>query len=191
MGLYKCKWNIGDVFAYKLTSDLSKERDLFGRYFLIQKVDERIWHPGHIVPIVYVKLTSDQNLPTTKEEYEQLEYVQTWNTRYENRFFPIDGRNLEKDILEKSKIKYEVDEFGFLPQYRITLLNTSKRAIPSSLVFIGNFTETIKPAKEFIPHSVHNISSVAWKQFGQTFETVMLERYCGYNLRELGIYSKA
>ena len=102
--IYKCQWKLGDVFAYQLESDLAKERGLYGRYFLLQKVDEGVWHPGHIVPIVYVKITNDNNLPSNVEEYNQLEYVQTWFTKYEDRFLPIDMRRPQKDIAEKSKI---------------------------------------------------------------------------------------
>lgn len=187
--VYKCQWKFGDVFAYQLESDLAKERGLYGRYFLIQKVDEGVWYPGHIVPIVYVKITGDTNLPSSVEEYNQLEYVQTWFTKYEERFWPIDMRRPQEDIAEKSKINYKVDEYGFLPQYRIMLLNTSKKVIPSKLIYVGNFANSIRPQNEFVPHSKDNIASVSWKQFDETFETKMIKRYCGHNLRELGIYA--
>ena len=159
-----------------------------GGYFLIQKVDERLWYPENIVPIVYIKITSDATLSTNIEEYNRLEYVQTWFTKYEERFFPIDMRRPQEDILEKSKLEYRVDEYGFLPQYRITLLNTSKKAIPKKLIYVGNFRNAAPPPKEFIPHSKENIVTVAWKQFDETFETKMIKRYYGHNLRELSVY---
>ncbi len=187
--VYKCQWKFGDVFAYQLESDLAKERGLYGRYFLIQKVDEVVWHPGHIVPIVYVKITSDTNLPSNVEEYNQLEYVQTWFTKYEERFLPIDIRCPQEDIAEKSKINYQVDEYGFLPQYRVKLLNISKKVIPKNLIYVGNFVNAFRPPKEFVPHSKENVVSVSWKQFDETFETKMIKRYCGHNLRELSIYT--
>lgn len=187
---YKCQWKFGDVFAYQLESDLAKEKGLYGRYFLIQKVDEGVWYPGHIVPIVYVKITSDTTLPSNVEEYDKLEYVQTWFTKYENRFLPIDMNRPQEDIAEKSKINYQVDEYGFLPQYRVELLNTSKRAIPSKLIYVGNFANAIRPQNEFIPHSKENIVTVSWKHFNETFETKMIKQYCGHNLRELSIYHK-
>lgn len=187
--LYVCQWKRGDVFAYRLESDLAKEKGLFGRYFLIQKVDECVWHPGHIVPIVYIKITSDTTLPANIEEYDRLEYVQTWFTKYEERFFPIDMSRPQEDIAQKSKIHYKTDEYGFLPQYRAILLNTSKRAIPKNLVFVGNYQGAKPPINEFIPHITSNIVSVAWKNAaGETFETKMIGRYCGHNLRELSIY---
>ena len=159
--LYRCPWNVGDVYAYRLTSALAKERGIAGRYFLIRKVDEDTWHPGHIIPIVYVKITKDESLPVTLEEYEQLEYVQTAITNYANRFCPIDGKRPEEDILEKSKLTYEVDEYGFLPQFRIELVSTSKKCVPQALLFLGNFTGATPPAKEFVPHTKANIRAVS------------------------------
>ncbi|MGI6745880.1 MAG: hypothetical protein ACOX45_07055 [Acutalibacteraceae bacterium] len=186
--LYKCEWNIGDVYAYQLESDMAKERGLYGRYFLIQKVDEGVWHPGHIVPIVYVKITSDTNLPSNVEEFNRLEYVQTWFAKYEERFLPVDMSRPQEDIAEKSKINYIIDDYGFLPQYRAKLLNTSKRVIPSKLLYLGNYTDAIRPKNEFIPHIKENIITVSWKNFDQTFETQMIKKYCEHNLRELSIY---
>lgn len=188
--IYKCQWKYGDVFAYRLESDLAKEKGLYGRYFLIQKVDEGEWYPGHIVPIVYVKITDDTNLPSNVEEYNKLEYIQTSFTEYEYRFCPVDMRRPQEDIAEKSKINYQVDEYGFLPQYRARLLNTSKRVIPQKLIYIGNFADVAQPQNEFIPHTKENIVSVAWKLFDETFETRMIKWYCGHNLREFSIYRR-
>lgn len=188
--IYKCQWKYGDVFAYRLESDLAKEKGLYGRYFLIQKVDEGEWYPGHIVPIIYVKITDDTNLPSNVEEYNKLEYVQTSFTEYEYRFCPVDMRRPQEDIAEKLKINYQVDEYGFLPQYRARLLNTSKRVIPQKLIYIGNFADVAQPQNEFIPHTKENIVSVAWKLFDETFETRMIKWYCGHNLRELSIYRR-
>ena len=188
--LYKCPWNIGDVYAYQLDSDLAKERGLYGRYFLIQKVDEANWWPGHIVPIVYVKITKDENLPSSIEEYNQLEYVQTSFTKFENRFWPINMSRPEEDIAEKMKIKYVVDEYGFLPEYRIILINTSKKVIPSKLQYFGKFENVRPPHNEYVPHVTSNIKAVSWKRSEETFESKIINCYCWYNRRELGIYRK-
>ena len=188
--LYHCEWNIGDVFAFRLESDLANEKGLLGRYFLVQKIDECIWHPGHVIPIVYVKITKDTNLPLNLEEYDQLEYVQTWYTKYEDRFLPIDMRRPQEDIAEKSKMNYELDEYGYLPQYRIKLLNISKKVIPSKLIYIGNFKGARHPQKEFVPHEKDCIIPVFWKKFNETFETEMIRKYYGHNLREYSIYQK-
>ena len=188
--LYKCEWQIGDVFAYRLESELAKEKGLYGKFFLIQKIDEGTWYPGHVVPIVYVKLTNDINLPTNECEYNQLEYVQTSFTKFENRFWPINGCCIQEDILRKSQINYVVDEYGYLPEYRITLLNTSKRVIPKNLIYLGCFQGATPPKNEFIPHTKINISTISWEKYGETFETRMIKTYCNHNLRELAIYKK-
>ena len=99
-------------------------------------------------------------------------------------------RRPQEDIAEKSKINYQVDEYGFLPQYRARLLNTSKRVIPQKLIYIGNFADVAQPQNEFIPHTKENIVSVAWKLFDETFETRMIKWYCGHNLREFSIYRR-
>ena len=187
--LYRCPWNIGDVFAYKLVSDLAKARGIAGRYFLIQKIDEYTWHPGHIVPIVYVKITKDENLPVTLAEYNQLEYIQTSFSKYEECFWPINGSRPEEDILEKSKLAYEVDEYGFLPEFRIKLVSTSKKSLPKDLFFLCNFTDASPPAKEFVPHAKININSMLWKSHNSTFETELIDAYYWHNQRELSIYN--
>lgn len=50
--LYQCKWKLGDVFAYRFTSDYSKEMGVAGEYVVFRKVTEATWWPGHIVPVV-------------------------------------------------------------------------------------------------------------------------------------------
>jgi hypothetical protein len=109
-------------------------------------------------------------------------------SKYEDRFYPIDMSRPQEDIAEKAKINYRTDEYGFLPEYRTTPLNTSKKVIPKNLIYVGNFANATHPQKEFIPHSKENVVSVSWKQFDETFETKMIKRYCGHNLRELSIY---
>lgn len=96
----------------------------------------------------------------------------------------------KEDVEEKSKLNYEMDEYGFLPQYRLRLLNTSKRVIPKKLIYVGNFPNAVRPRKEFIPHVKINIGTISWKQFDETFETEMIKHYCEHNLRELSIYRK-
>lgn len=186
--LYKCQWQVGDVYAYQLDSDLAKKRGFYGRYFLIQKVDEYTWYPGHIVPIVYVKITRDSTLPRSMDEYNQLEYVQTWFQKNEERLWPIDMNRLKEDIAEKSRMEYKTDEYGFLPEYRAILLNTSKKVIPNKLIYVGNFENATPPRNEFVPHTKDNIIDVAWKRFDETFESKMIKQYCYHNLRELSIY---
>ena len=188
--IYRCEWKYGDVYAYRMESELAKEKGLYGRYLLIQKIDEGTWYPGHVVPIVYAKITKDTSIPECIEEYNNSEYVQVGFSRYEERFWPIDMTRPQEDIAEKSQINYQVDEYGFLPQYRLMLVATSKRMIPTNLIYVGNYQSAILPQKEFIPHSKINILSVFWEKFGESFEDRIIKLFCGHNLRGLDIYKK-
>jgi hypothetical protein len=176
---YKCEWKVGDVYAYKLDSDYAREKGIYGRSFLFQKIDETIWYPEHIIPIVWIRITEGEMLPTNEKEFFELKYVQTSTTKYEDRFMPYDGSRYEEDIFEKSKIKYEVDDNGKLAGYRFMLINTSKRIIPKKLVYVGNFKTNQPPDKEFVPHSKHNINCFIWK----FFDELMIDVYCIYNMK--------
>ena len=187
---YKCPWKIGDVFAYRLESDAARDKGLYGRYLLIQKIDDYIWHPHHIVPIVYVKITKDSYLPKNIDEYNTLEYVQTGFSRYEERFWPIDGSRPLEDIAEKSLIKYEVDEYGLLPNFRFKLVAESKKDVPECLIYLDNYKYAVPPEKEFVPHDKINIHSVLWKNRDLTFESEIIKDYNLYNLRKSKIYNQ-
>ncbi len=184
--LYRCPWNIGDTFAYKPESDLAKEKGLYGRYLLIQKIDECDWYPEHIIPIVYIKITKDDKLPTNIEEYNQLEYVQTWFLKYEQRFFPLDFSRLAEDIAEKSKLTYEVDECGFLPLFRAKLICVPKKVIIPKLSFVGNFADAVRPNKEFVQHSKSSVVPF----FAKQFEERVLTSYFNMNCGEIEPYAK-
>ena len=73
--LYKCEWNVGDVFAYPLESEYAKEKRLFGKYLLLQKAFEYVWHPGHIVPIVRIRITEENTLPKSDTDINKSDYV--------------------------------------------------------------------------------------------------------------------
>ena len=61
--LYKCKWQLGDVFAYRFDSKYSKEMGVYGHYIIFRKVTEDSWWPGHIVPTVHVYKWIGDSLP--------------------------------------------------------------------------------------------------------------------------------
>lgn len=44
----------GDVFRINQISDLAKEKGLYGRHFLIQKVDEGVWHVHYIATDIHL-----------------------------------------------------------------------------------------------------------------------------------------
>ncbi len=190
--LYHCQWSLGDTFAYQLESDLAKEKGLFGRYLLIQKVDEYIWYPGHVVPVVRVKITADASLPHSEEEMNRLDYVQIASRRYDpfDQEFQVAAENLTKEEfwakMEEKRVSYSYDDFGFLPEYQLKLLSTSSRVIPKKLIMLGNFPGILPPPKEFVPRNKIELRAIAWKNLEKT----VLTSYCSFNLRQSPIYAR-
>lgn len=136
--LYKCQWKIGDVYAYKMNSEYAKERGFYGRYILFQKIRESKWWPGHIVPIVKVKVTDDEYLPTD-EEFYNLQYIK----------MSFEGKSI-----------YNGEK---LFNYGLKLLNTSKRIIPKDLKYIGNYKEYPSINNEYIITQEVSYPSSEWK----------------------------
>lgn len=50
--LFHCPWALGDVFAYRLAGERSKEAGFYGKYLVFRKISEEYWYPGHIIPVV-------------------------------------------------------------------------------------------------------------------------------------------
>lgn len=187
---YKCPWITGDVFAYPFETTMAKEVGFDGGYLIIQKITEGKWYPNHITPIVRVKLCVDRDPPKSTEEFDELPYIQISLTRYEERFYPIDGSRYEEDIAEKSLLTYTTDEFGFLPKYLLEIITTSEKDIPPALEYLGCFPNAAPPEIEFIPRSngkISNTVSVEWK----SFEEFVLTRYRMHNLREGSVYQQS
>ena len=171
--LYKCEWQIGDLYAYQLTSEQAKENGLYGRYVLIYKIDESIWHPGHIIPMVRLKLTDNDVLPTSEDEINQLKYFKIFSVDYNH--IP-DTPEFPKDLLDKinhsraQKRELYGDENGYIHYYRTELAVTSKQCIPKTLIYLGNYPNLIAPKEITVPQSKHFrgdiiIESTYWKNF--------------------------
>lgn len=180
--LYQCEWNLGDLYAYPLENGYAEEKGVAGRFFLFHKVGESTYYPGHIIPIIRVKITKNQELPQNVDEYNELEYVQTSVFRCDESISQIRGVSFVNGMAVD---KYETDEFGFLPIYRLILINTSKRVIPKKLIYVGNYKDVLPPKLEFVPEDI-SIPGFMWR----FFENNMIERYCGYNLGQYEIYAK-
>lgn len=103
--LYKCEWEIGDVFAYKLESDLAKEKGFFGRYLLLWKVDEGRWSPGHIVPVVYALITQDDNLPKDANDISKAQFIRSTFARRKTEYQML-LLSTSKRIIPSKKLKY-------------------------------------------------------------------------------------
>lgn len=135
--LYRCAWSIGDVYAYQLSSGFARENGVYGQYLYFIKVDDAVWHPGHIVPVVYFyRITSDTLLPL--ERLTNVDYLPQFFTPTVYREKP-----------QKKKL------------YLLELLSTSDRTIPhKNLHFVGNFHQVKRVDKED-----PNPYIISWKDF--------------------------
>ena len=175
--LYHCQWKVGDMYAYQLEGEYAKERGLNGKYLLFYKIAESIWWPGHVIPVVYIKLTENNEIPKTREELEKLEYIQAsvLNSNDFSDKFIIDAHGKWKNR------DFEADEYGYLSIYRFQLISTSKKSIPKKLSYIGNFLNLTPPDKEFIMEIKENIRPIDWKKV----EEDVLTKYFLYNKRDI------
>lgn len=161
--LYKCEWKIGDVFAYPLLSNEAKDNGLYGRYIILIKVGEVTWYPGHVIPIVRIKITKDNQLPNSAEEIDMLEYVQ----------ISIDFKNRCDKQLYK--------QYGGNPIYQCILYTTSKKVIPRNIVYINNYSNLKLPEIEFV-NFVSN-DEIPFKSWAN-LEDYVIKKYLGYNLKQ-------
>ncbi|MBO5110385.1 MAG: hypothetical protein J6D21_06670, partial [Clostridia bacterium] len=163
---YHCQWKVGDVYAYPLESAYAEEKGLKGRYFIFHKIREDIWYPEHVIPVVRVKITDNDVLPTTEEELNQLPYMQIRRNPW--------GRA----SIAPGKTQEEVaDQLERLPSYTIELMNTSSRIIPKSLVYLGNFPNLAPPDVEFLSSNPSAVDGFLWK----SFDKIMIDRYLQFN----------
>lgn len=149
--LYKCEWNIGDIFAYKLESDYAKEKGLNNRYLLIRKAYEDIWWPGHKVPIVYVQITKDEKIPNLKEEISKLEYIQTSRAEQAPEYI-ITMISTSKRVIPTKQLK-----------------------------LIGNYIDLPTPKDEYIPENKISIPACQWSVFEKTIVDKYLRLNLGYS----------
>ncbi len=156
--LYKCEWQIGDVYVYPLDSENAIERGFKGKSLLFHKIGETKWYPGHVVPVVRVKLADSDNLPKTTEAFNRLRYLQVWLQQYK-WIFPSKNPSEQEKLLK---------EYQTLPIFQMVLLNTSKRIIPKKMFYLENFKDVESPTLEWVPED-WAYPSTLWKNFDTYF----------------------
>ena len=165
--LFRCEWNDGDLYAYRMKSEEAEACGLSGKYILLRKVDEGFWHPGHIVPIVRLKLADEDKLPISVEEYDALEYYMIWRSKLDSikldQKWPVDI--IEGTTERKSINDLIFDDKGFVPEYLLMLAITSKKQIRENFIYLGNFPNVRKPGNEYVPNNRMNIPYQSFKNF--------------------------
>lgn len=122
---FRCNWEIGDTFAYRIKGEEAEKYHLAGRYMLLRKVSEVEIYNGQIHPIVSFTLWDNQDLPRTSEDFEKVPFLR----------------------LDHGRMNCGSDQY----EYRIELLFTTKRQVERlELQFIGNFTGVKMPENEYL-----------------------------------------
>lgn len=153
--LYKCKWQLGDVFAYRFSSGYSNEKGLFGKYTVFRKVSEDTWWPGHIVPVVQVYNFVSDTIPSLDD------------------MIGIDILPASYNFSALSKCaRRDID-------CKVKLLSESDKEIPkSNLIFLGNVQ-----GEDLIPFQGHDYWSgyliVGWEssKYNIKFEHYVIDTY--------------
>lgn len=153
--IYQCKWKLGDVFAYRLSSDFSKVNGYDGCYIVFRKISESEWWPGHIIPVVQFYNWIGSDLPNVRDlvNMELLEM-----SLYPSAF----------------KLHPEIEHM-----YAAKLLSTSERVInKENLIFLGNLQgEDIVSGKDYYRWS--RCENISWEgsKGNSTIESYFLKMY--------------
>ncbi len=139
--VYHCEWELGGVYAYPFESEIALQKGFQNKVLLIQKVAEGQINPGnHVLPVCRLKITDKNAIPKTKQEFDALSYLQF--ERAENIKKVIE---ISKWFYSSCEERYGQDANRMLKLHRLrryydwVFINTSKRIIPKSIFYIGNF----------------------------------------------------
>ena len=181
-------WKKWDTFYYKIES----ENELINnRYLLFVKVDDTQWYEKYSRPIFRVLITKNDKLPTSFEEVNNLEHVQTSQLYWYERWFSTDLHNLDcyQIIKERCNMKYYLDELYFLKIYLAAIRIDGRKNIPDNWHYLGNYPITNLPKDEFIPYTELKIKENCyywhWYDTGRNDIKSMVQNYLDYNLKEI------
>ncbi len=156
--LYRCKWNLGDVFAYHFTSSYSKEKGFEGKYVVFRKVSEDTWWPGHIIPVVQVYKWIGDDIPSV-DRLSDFDLLPAF-------FFPATFKKFPNKAVE----------------YKIELISESEKVIPKdNLVFLGNLPGDDLISFQGIDNST-GYYAVGWEssKYNTKFEHYIIDMYLAW-----------
>ena len=137
---FRCQWQIGDTFAYRLTGSYAEQSGTAGAYILLRKANELDGGNGKIFPTVYLSLWEKEELPRTLEEYRTAPLM-----RLDNGRFAIPREYYE---------------------YRAVVIIDSKKQLESMpLTYLGNFHGADGPDDEVVIDEPGSCAMLFLKQF--------------------------
>ena len=174
-------WQIGQVYALPICSDIADALSLRGEYFLLYFWGEGETIKGYRTPLVWAKVTKNGAIPQTVAEFNNLEYVQIACTAMEDRFTPV---NNESELPHEYRQKYIPDQWGYLPEFTMHIYESKGNHPPKTMFPLIPF-EDIKPPKNNY-HRYRSSHGAAWRYL----EEYLIQGYRLHNLREAAFYSK-
>lgn len=180
-------WKKWDTFYYKIESE---NKVINNRYLLFVKIDEVQWYEKYSYPVFRVLITKNDKLPTSFEEVNNLEHVQTSQIYWYKRWDSTDLHNVDyyQTIKERCRMKYYPDELNFLKIYPASIVIDGRKNLPDNWHYLGNYPITNFPKDEYIPFSESKIKDNCyyWRTDGRNDIKRMVQNYLNYNLK--GIY---
>lgn len=164
-------WKKGDTFALKIKNQDNK----YGIKYLIFNLVEFDFfkeEKGKNDILFRVKILKEENISTSYEGLEKLEYIKTM-------FF---SKHEACALLEEKPDYMNIipDEYDLIYAYQICVYTTNRKCkIPENLIYIGNYNLTA-PVDEYIPWTMHNLPYKYWDELVET----LLEKYILLNKRE-------
>ena len=117
--MFRCEWELGSVFAYRFTTDYSKEKGVYNKYVVFRKVSEDSWYPKHIIPIVQFYQWVGDRIPNL-EEIQGLDTLPTYH----------------KEAVEYIRTH---ENKNYVPKTEFELVATSKKQLPADqLTYLGS-----------------------------------------------------
>ena len=178
-------WKKWDTFYYKIESE---NEIINNRYLLFVKVDDTQWYDKKF-PVFRVLITKDNKLPTSFEEVNNLEHVQTSQVYWYERWNSTDLHNMDyyRVIKERCNMKYYPDELNFLKIYPASIVIDSRKNLPDNWHYLGNYPITNFPKDEYVPFYESKIEDNCyyWKPDGRNDIKRMVQNYLNYNLKSI------
>ena len=166
----------GDTFAKQIHS---KNKKFDGRYFLFIRTLLDFRDDDDKNQIFRIKITKDKKLPTTLEEINSLEYIQT-NIEYYDK--AID--NYQNWINQNGMILCP-DEFQYLYIFQSVIIPLMNSKYPNDLIYLGNYNVT-PPQNEYIAYNIAYTTVKFWDRIDDD----LIQCYYQYNKKDKSIFNQ-